>query len=147
VDPRTSRRLGRSDDDQRHRLVGERRAVRRGGLQISGMAQYYSALPSTSRLRHDGSGTAGRPCERRVHPRNAGVGDRLSWREPARERAVKVKGALVERRRWKPINWSTAAMISPEWEHSDRAPTSPSHRPHSADHRRRRSRSVRWRFV
>ena len=79
---------GRSDDDQRHRLVATgsvntpmdaaRTPWQRvtNGFQVSGMAQWYSALPFniTSGLTTV-QGTAGRPIiNGQFIPRNAGVG-------------------------------------------------------------------------
>ena len=84
-----SKDWGRSDDDQRHRLVvqrrrqhvdgaGARRAGRRSrhGFQLSGMLQAYSALPFniTSGVTTV-QGTAGRPIvDGEFIPRNAGIG-------------------------------------------------------------------------
>jgi outer membrane receptor protein involved in Fe transport len=99
---------GRSDDDQRHRLVVHT-AVNTSrapgttpwthlshGLQLSGMLQYYSALPLniTSGLTTV-QGTAGRPVvDGEFIPRNAGTGPdffsvnlRLSRTFPVRGRA------------------------------------------------------------
>ena len=70
-----SKDWGRSDDDQRHRLVVTG-AVSSYGFQLSGMVQAYSALPfnitsGVTTLQ----GTAGRPIvDGRFIPRNAGTG-------------------------------------------------------------------------
>ena len=69
-----SKDWGRSDDDQRHRLVVSG-AVQSHGFQLSGMLQSYSALPFniTSGLTTI-QGTAGRPTVNGAFiPRNAGV--------------------------------------------------------------------------
>jgi hypothetical protein len=66
---------GRSDDDQRHRLVISGAAGARG-FQVSGMLQAYSALPLniTSGVTTI-QGTAGRPIVQGAFiPRNAGTG-------------------------------------------------------------------------
>ena len=66
---------GRSDDDQRHRLVMDG-AVSVGGFQVSGLVQYYSALPLniTSGVTTI-QGTAGRPIVNGAFiERNAGEG-------------------------------------------------------------------------
>jgi hypothetical protein len=66
---------GRSDDDQRHRLVLVGSATA-GGFQFSSMLQYYSALPLniTSGVTTV-QGTAGRPIVNGAFiDRNAGVG-------------------------------------------------------------------------
>jgi len=66
---------GRSDDDQRHRLVVNG-AVTAYGFQLSGMVQYYSALPFniTSGVTTV-QATAGRPVVNGAFiPRNAGIG-------------------------------------------------------------------------
>jgi hypothetical protein len=66
---------GRSDDDQRHRLVVNGN-VNLAGFQLSGMVQAYSALPfnitsGVTTLQ----GTAGRPIVNgEFIPRNAGAG-------------------------------------------------------------------------
>jgi hypothetical protein len=79
IDPTDiSKDWGRSDDDQRHRLVvnGSMSAF---GFQLSGAAQYYSALPFniTSGVTTV-QGTAGRPTSNGMFiPRNAGVGSDL----------------------------------------------------------------------
>jgi len=70
-----SKDWGRSDDDQRHRLVVSG-AVQSRGFQLSGMLQSYSALPFnvTSGVTTV-QGTAGRPIVGGAFiPRNAGVG-------------------------------------------------------------------------
>ena len=66
---------GRSDDDQRHRLVMNG-AVNGGGFQLSGMLQYYSALPfNITSGATTVQGTAGRPIVNGAFiERNAGVG-------------------------------------------------------------------------
>jgi hypothetical protein len=67
---------GRSDDDQRHRVVFNGTLNGPFGLQLSGMLQYYSALPfnittGSSTIQ----GTAARPTVNGVYiPRNAGNG-------------------------------------------------------------------------
>jgi len=98
VDPTDiSKDWGRSDDDQRHRLVVSGALYAVAGLQISGMAQYYSALPFniTSGVTTV-QGTAGRPLVNGAFiPRNAGVGDDFLGVSLRVSRAVKVKGALV----------------------------------------------------
>ena len=66
---------GRSDNDQRHRLVANASA-QKGGLQVSGMMQAYSAPPFniTSGVTTV-QGTAGRPIvDGEFIPRNAGEG-------------------------------------------------------------------------
>jgi len=66
---------GRSDDDQRHRLVVNG-TVTVYGFQLSGMVQYYSALPFniTSGVTTV-QATAGRPVVNGAFiPRNAGIG-------------------------------------------------------------------------
>ena len=70
-----SKDWGRSDDDQRHRLVVSG-AVLRAGFQLSGMLQSYSALPFniTSGVTTI-QGTAGRPVvDGSFIPRNTGIG-------------------------------------------------------------------------
>ena len=70
-----SKDWGRSDDDQRHRLVASG-AVQARGVQLSGMLQSYSALPLniTSGVTTI-QGTAGRPIVNGSFiARNAGVG-------------------------------------------------------------------------
>jgi hypothetical protein len=70
-----SKDWGRSDDDQRHRLVASG-AVQARGFQLSGMLQAYSALPLniTSGVTTV-QGTAGRPLVNGSFiARNAGVG-------------------------------------------------------------------------
>jgi outer membrane receptor protein involved in Fe transport len=70
-----SKDWGRSDDDQRHRFVVNG-AVNSHGFQLSGMLQYYSALPLniTSGVTTI-QGTAGRPMVNGAFiERNAGVG-------------------------------------------------------------------------
>jgi len=70
-----SKDWGRSDDDQRHRLVVSG-AVQKRGFQLSGMLQSYSALPFniTSGVTTV-QGTAGRPVVNGSFiPRNAGIG-------------------------------------------------------------------------
>jgi hypothetical protein len=67
---------GRSDDDQRHRVVFDG-AVHSHGFQLSGMLQYYSALPFniTSGVTTV-QGTTGRPIVNgEFIPRNAGTGN------------------------------------------------------------------------
>src|SRR5205807_3829134 len=67
---------GRSDDDQRHRLVFDG-AIHSHGFQLSGMLQYYSALPLniTSGVTTI-QGTAGRPIVNGGFiGRNAGIGN------------------------------------------------------------------------
>jgi hypothetical protein len=70
-----SKDWGRSDDDQRHRLVinGSAHA---GGWQVSGMLQAYSALPlNISSGVTTVQGTAGRPLvDGSFIPRNSGTG-------------------------------------------------------------------------
>ncbi len=70
-----SKDWGRSDDDQRHRLVVNG-AINAYGFQLSGMVQYYSSLPLniTSGVTTI-QGTAGRPIvDGAFIPRNAGTG-------------------------------------------------------------------------
>jgi len=70
-----SKDWGRSDDDQRHRLVVNG-TLQAHGFQLSGMLQSYSALPFniTSGVTTV-QGTAGRPIVDGVYiPRNSGVG-------------------------------------------------------------------------
>ena len=70
-----SKDWGRSDDDQRHRLVVDGTAQTHG-FQLSGMLQAYSALPFniTSGVTTV-QGTAGRPIVNGAYiPRNSGVG-------------------------------------------------------------------------
>jgi hypothetical protein len=76
VDPfDISKDWGRSDDDQRHRLVVNG-GVDAAGFQVSGIVQAYSALPfnitsGVTTLQ----GTAGRPIVNGAFiPRNAGIG-------------------------------------------------------------------------
>jgi hypothetical protein len=72
------RDYGRSDDDQRHRVVVTGSAHARG-FQLSGMLQYYSALPLniTSGV-NTIQGTAGRPLVNGNYiGRNAGTGNDL----------------------------------------------------------------------
>lgn len=67
---------GRSDDDQRHRVVVDG-AIRARGFQFSGSMQYYSALPLniTSGVTTI-QGTAGRPIVNGAFiPRNTGTGN------------------------------------------------------------------------
>jgi hypothetical protein len=67
---------GRSDDDQRHRLVFDG-AVRARGFQLSGSTQYYSSLPLniTSGVTTI-QGTQGRPIVNGAFiPRNSGTGN------------------------------------------------------------------------
>jgi hypothetical protein len=66
---------GRSDDDQRHRLVFDGTARYRG-FQLSGMLQYYSALPfNITAGSNTVQGTAARPTVNGEYiPRNAGTG-------------------------------------------------------------------------
>jgi hypothetical protein len=71
-----SKDWGRSDDDQRHRLVLDGSVRVPGGFAVSGMMQYYSALPLniTSGVTTV-QGTAGRPIvDGAFIPRNAGTG-------------------------------------------------------------------------
>ena len=71
-----SKDWGRSDDDQRHRLVLDGSVRVPGGFDLSGMMQYYSALPLniTSGVTTV-QGTAGRPIVNGAFiPRNAGTG-------------------------------------------------------------------------
>ena len=96
-----SKDWGRSDDDQRHRLVVSG-ALQRHGFQLSGMLQSYSALPYniTSGVTTV-QGTAGRPIVNGAFiPRNAGVGSdffnlnlRLS-RKFEVSRRVEIEGLL-----------------------------------------------------
>ena len=76
-----SKDWGRSDDDQRHRLVLNG-GIERYGFQLSSMLQYYSALPFniTSGVTTI-QGTAGRPIVNGAFiDRNAGIGpDFFSW--------------------------------------------------------------------
>ncbi|BDC48017.1 hypothetical protein F183_A03330 [Bryobacterales bacterium F-183] len=70
------RDYGRSDDDQRHRVVFNG-TLQRWGFQLGGMLQYYSALPLniTSGVTTV-QGTAGRPIVNGDFiPRNAGTGN------------------------------------------------------------------------
>jgi hypothetical protein len=72
------RDYGRSDDDQKHRVVVDG-AVHRYGFELSGMLQYYSALPLniTSGITTI-QGTAGRPVVNGDFiGRNAGIGNDL----------------------------------------------------------------------
>ena len=81
-----SKDWGRSDDDQRHRLVVNG-AVTVYGFQISGMLQSYSALPFniTSGVTTI-QGTAGRPIVNGAFiPRNAGIGPDFFSTEPSPE--------------------------------------------------------------
>ena len=85
-----SKDWGRSDDDQRHRLVVNGTRQTSLGFQLSGMLQAYSALPFniTSGVTTI-QGTAGRPIvDGAFIPRNAGVGARLLQPEPASEPLV-----------------------------------------------------------
>jgi hypothetical protein len=73
------RDYGRSDDDQRHRVVVHGTATPGFRLRVSGMLQYYSALPFNIRA---GSttiqGTTARPIVNGDYiPRNAGTGNDL----------------------------------------------------------------------
>ncbi len=73
------RDYGRSDDDQRHRVVFEGSLYTPLGFQLSGMLQYYSALPLniTSGVTTV-QGTAGRPLVNGAFiGRNAGTGNDL----------------------------------------------------------------------
>ena len=94
-----SKDWGRSDDDQRHRLVvngasnadgpARRVGALTHGFQVSGMLQAYSALPFniTSGVTTI-QGTAGRPIvERRVHRAQRRRRQRLLQPEPARRAA------------------------------------------------------------
>jgi hypothetical protein len=67
---------GRSDDDQRHRLVFNGTLQAPGGFQLSGMLQYYSALPfNITAGSNTVQGTAARPMVNGAFiPRNAGTG-------------------------------------------------------------------------
>jgi hypothetical protein len=65
------RDYGRSDDDQRHRLVFDGTAHLTHGFELSGVLQYYSALPlNVTSGSNTIQGTAGRPFGR-----NTGVGN------------------------------------------------------------------------
>ena len=71
------RDYGRSDDDQRHRVVFDG-TVRACGFQLSGMLQYYSSLPLniTTGASTIPQGTAGRPVVNGDYiSRNAGTGN------------------------------------------------------------------------
>src|SRR5262249_43638228 len=76
-----SKDWGRSDDDQRHRLVLDG-GLEKYGFQLSSMLQYYSALPFniTSGVTTV-QGTTARPIVNGAFiPRNAGIGpDFFSW--------------------------------------------------------------------
>ena len=87
---------GRSDDDQRHRVVVDGTAHLPYGFQFSGMLQYYSSLPFNITVGSNTvQGTAARPTVNGVFiPRNAGGGAdlfvtnaRLSRTFPVGERA------------------------------------------------------------
>ena len=69
----------RSDDDQRHRVVFNGTARLIYGLQLSGMLQYYSALPfNITTGANTIQGTAARPTINGVFiERNAGIGNDL----------------------------------------------------------------------
>ena len=89
-----SKDWGRSDDDLRHRLVVSGALQAMGGFQLSGMAQYYSALPFniTSGVTTV-QGTAGRPIVNGVFiPRNAGVGSDFLSINARLSRRVRLKG-------------------------------------------------------
>ena len=87
-----SKDWGRSDDDQRHRLVVNG-AVTVRGFQVSGLIQSYSALPfnitsGVTTLQ----GTAGRPIVNGAFlPRNAGVGPDFFSTSLRLSRSVKVR--------------------------------------------------------
>ncbi len=70
------RDYGRSDDDQRHRLVLDG-AIHSHGFQLSGMLQYYSALPfNITTGSNTIQGTAARPTVNGVFiNRNTGIGN------------------------------------------------------------------------
>jgi hypothetical protein len=98
IDPTDlSKDWGRSDDDQRHRVVvgGALHAMK--GIQVSGMAQYYSTLPfnitsGVTTLQ----GTAGRPIVNGAFiRRNAGAGGDFLSVSLRVSRAVKLKGSLM----------------------------------------------------
>jgi hypothetical protein len=88
---------GRSDDDQRHRLVINGALSVPGRFQVSGLVQYYSALPfnivsGVTTIQ----GTAGRPIVNGAFiRRNAGVGSDFLSASARVSRAVNVKGAVV----------------------------------------------------
>jgi Carboxypeptidase regulatory-like domain/TonB dependent receptor-like, beta-barrel len=86
---------GRSDDDQRHRLVLVGSAVA-AGFQFGGMLQYYSALPLniTSGVTTV-QGTAGRPIVNGVFiERNAGVGGDFFSLNLRASRAFRIVGSV-----------------------------------------------------
>src|SRR5262249_9352411 len=66
---------GRSDDDQRHRLVIDG-AIQSHGFQLSGMLQYYSTLPFNILAgTNTTQGTPARPIVNGSYiPRNTGLG-------------------------------------------------------------------------
>jgi outer membrane receptor protein involved in Fe transport len=87
-----SKDWGRSDDDQRHRLVVNG-AVTVHGFQVSALVQSYSALPFnlTSGVTTP-QGTAGRPIVNGAFlPRNAGVGPAFFSTSLRLSRTVKVR--------------------------------------------------------
>jgi hypothetical protein len=86
---------GRSDDDQRHRLVAVGSIVA-AGFQLSGMAQYYSPLPFniTSGVTTV-QGTAGRPVVNGAFiDRNTGIGGDFFSLNLRVSRAVRVAGSV-----------------------------------------------------
>jgi hypothetical protein len=89
---------GRSDDDQRHRLVVHG-VVNLYGFQVSGLLQYYSSLPFniTSGVTTI-QGTAGRPIvDGAFIPRNAGNGPDFFSLGARVSRAIRIAGrAQVE---------------------------------------------------
>jgi hypothetical protein len=109
IDPTDlSKDWGRSDDDQRHRLVlmsainssmepaatGWQRLTH--GFQVSAMLQYYSALPFniTSGV-NTIQGTAGRPIVNGAFiPRNAGVGSDFFSLNVRLSRSFRLRGGL-----------------------------------------------------
>jgi hypothetical protein len=107
-----SKDWGRSDDDQRHRLVitgavNTSSAPAKSlwdhvshGFQLSGMVQYYSALPFNITVANGVNtiqGTAARPTlDGAFIPRNAGVGSPFSTTSLRVSRTLKVGRAQVE---------------------------------------------------
>ena len=90
-----SKDWGRSDDDQRHRLVVNGTATVHG-FQISGLLQSYSALPFniTSGVTTV-QGTAGRPIVNGAFiPRNAGIGPDFFSPSLRLSRAFKLSGRV-----------------------------------------------------
>uniref|UniRef100_Q01WP1 TonB-dependent transporter Oar-like beta-barrel domain-containing protein n=1 Tax=Solibacter usitatus (strain Ellin6076) TaxID=234267 RepID=Q01WP1_SOLUE len=71
------RDYGRSDDDQRHRVVVDGALRKIGGFELSGMLQYYSALPlNITSGATTVQGTAGRPVVNGAFiGRNTGTGN------------------------------------------------------------------------